>query len=218
MADAHPLLDVFLRAAQGQFPAPDGSVEVVAPSPGLPAAIVAFTAHHFVAAAVDAEWVRTRVAADPIGIPLTSAFMQEVAARVGTSTGGIDAVLASRPHQTGAMDLITQDETFEHPRVKLAGSFRRDLRVYTTVDGSGTLVLARGLAGRLEVSFEVESSSRHAGLGRRLLEAGLRLAGAEPVFAQVAPGNAASLRAVLAAGFRPIGAEAWFRPASSRPG
>jgi hypothetical protein len=32
----------------------------------------------------------------------------------------------------------------------------------------------------------------------------------EPLFAQVAPGNAASPRAVQAAGFRPIGAEVQF--------
>jgi hypothetical protein len=32
----------------------------------------------------------------------------------------------------------------------------------------------------------------------------------EPLFAQVAPGNAASLRAFLAAGYRPVGAEVLF--------
>jgi hypothetical protein len=32
----------------------------------------------------------------------------------------------------------------------------------------------------------------------------------EPVFGQVAPGNARSLRAVLAAGFKPIGSEVLF--------
>jgi hypothetical protein len=33
---------------------------------------------------------------------------------------------------------------------------------------------------------------------------------AEPLFAQVTPGNAASLRAFLAAGYRPIGSEVLF--------
>jgi len=213
MPRTHPLYEVFMGASKGEFPPADGSVEVVPASPGLPAAIVAFTAHHFVAADVDPDWVRKRVAADPVGTPLTSAFMQELAARVGASTGGIDAVLACRPpHESGTIDLVAMNEAFEHPRVSLARSFRRDVRVYATRDGSGILVLGRGLAGRLEVSFEVESTSRSGGLGRRLLQAGLRLAGGEPVFAQVAPGNAASLRAVLSVGFRPIGAEAWFRP------
>jgi hypothetical protein len=43
-----------------------------------------------------------------------------------------------------------------------------------------------------------------AAAGRHLTPLG------EPLFAQVATGNAASLRAVQAAGFRPIGAEVLF--------
>ena len=56
--------------------------------------------------------------------------------------------------------------------------------------------------------MEVAPAHRGAGLGRRLIAAGRRLAPAgAPLFAQVSPGNAASLRAFLAAGFRPVGAE-----------
>lgn len=40
---------------------------------------------------------------------------------------------------------------------------------------------------------------------------GLVPAGA-PLFAQVAPGNSSSLRAVLAAGYQPIGSEVLFTP------
>jgi RimJ/RimL family protein N-acetyltransferase len=39
----------------------------------------------------------------------------------------------------------------------------------------------------------------------------------EPLFAQVAPGNAASLRVVEAAGFRPIGAEVLFHRDGADP-
>ena len=39
----------------------------------------------------------------------------------------------------------------------------------------------------------------------------------EVLFAQVAPGNAASLRVVEAAGFRPIGAEVLFRRDGAAP-
>jgi GNAT superfamily N-acetyltransferase len=64
------------------------------------------------------------------------------------------------------------------------------------------------LAGRWEVSFEVEPSSRGQGLGRALAAAALGLLSADtPVFAQVAPGNSVSLRATLGAGYTPIGAE-----------
>jgi hypothetical protein len=46
------------------------------------------------------------------------------------------------------------------------------------------------------------------GTGRGLIGDALRLVPAgEPVFAAVAPGNARSLRAFLAAGFTPLGSE-----------
>jgi hypothetical protein len=49
------------------------------------------------------------------------------------------------------------------------------------------------------------------GLGRRMVAAALALVPAtEPVFAQASPGNAASLRALLASGFRPISSEVLF--------
>jgi L-amino acid N-acyltransferase YncA len=83
--------------------------------------------------------------------------------------------------------------------------------VYADPDGRGLVTLGRGLAGRWELSVEVAPRHRGAGVGRRLIAAGRRVAPAgEPLFAQVAPSNAASLRAFLAAGFRPIGAEVLF--------
>ncbi|MFC7720642.1 hypothetical protein [Nonomuraea recticatena] len=53
------------------------------------------------------------------------------------------------------------------------------------------------------------------GAGRRLALAARRLCDA-PLWAQIAPGNAASLRAFLAAGFAPMGAEALLVAAESR--
>jgi hypothetical protein len=48
-------------------------------------------------------------------------------------------------------------------------------------------------------------------LGRKVARAAAALVPAgEPLWAQVAPGNAASLRAVGAAGFVPVGAEVLF--------
>jgi L-amino acid N-acyltransferase YncA len=74
----------------------------------------------------------------------------------------------------------------------------------------GVLVTGRGVAGRLEVSVEVDDSVRHRGLGRRLVTAARHLV-REPLWAQVAPGNARSLRAFQAAGYRPAGAELLLR-------
>jgi L-amino acid N-acyltransferase YncA len=88
--------------------------------------------------------------------------------------------------------------------VAYARQFRHRVQVWA--DRRGLVTLAHGLAGLTELSFEVPAGLRGQGLGRELLTeaCGLVPAG-EPVLAAVAPGNAASLRAVLAAGFRPLG-------------
>ena len=70
------------------------------------------------------------------------------------------------------------------------------------------LLLGRGLAGRCEVAFEVEPDHRGRGLGKALATAARHLAPRdEPLFAQVTPGNVASVRALLAAGYAPIASE-----------
>jgi GNAT superfamily N-acetyltransferase len=75
------------------------------------------------------------------------------------------------------------------------------------------VLLGRGLARRWEVAFEVHPDSRGRGLGRQLAEsAAALLPEDEPVFAQVSPGHAASLKAVLAAGYRPLCGEVLMPP------
>ena len=71
------------------------------------------------------------------------------------------------------------------------------------------LLLGRGVAGRWEVAVEVDPGHRGAGLGRALVTAARHLIpDGAALWAQIAPGNAFSVRAFLAAGFRPVGAEA----------
>ena len=55
--------------------------------------------------------------------------------------------------------------------------------------------------------MEVDEDARHRGLGRALVTAARHLV-TEPLWAQVSPGNARSMRAFQAAGYRPVGAEA----------
>lgn len=85
----------------------------------------------------------------------------------------------------------------------------------------GIVLVGRGVAGRLEVAVEVDEHHRGLGLGRLLASAARHLGPrGEPIWAQIAPGNAASVRAFLAAGFRPVGAEALLssaKPQRSRP-
>jgi len=109
------------------------------------------------------------------------------------------------------LELWPVEDSARHPRAARAQRYRRDLRVWTDPGGAGVLVLGRGLAGRRELSFEVGPARRNRGLGRLLVAAARHLTPVgEPLFAQVAPGNAASLRVVEAAGFRPLGAEVLF--------
>jgi len=72
------------------------------------------------------------------------------------------------------------------------------------------LIIGRGVAGRMEMAYEVAPAARGHGLGRRLAGAASTLVRDEPVFAQVSPGNVASVRACLAAGYQPVASEVLF--------
>ena len=71
---------------------------------------------------------------------------------------------------------------------------------------SAVAILSSGLAGLTELSFELEPDRRGGGQATALIRAALAtLPAGELVVAAAAPGNAASLRALLAAGFTPLG-------------
>jgi RimJ/RimL family protein N-acetyltransferase len=104
------------------------------------------------------------------------------------------------------------------PRVARSSRDREDLRIYSDRTGAGVVIIGRGLAGRCEVSVEVAPEARNSGLARRIALAARTFVPAdEPLWAQVAPANAASVRAMLAAGYRPIGAEVLFPRQRLRP-
>jgi len=98
----------------------------------------------------------------------------------------------------------------EHPRVIRALAHRAGVRVWTTPDGTGLLVLGRGVCGRWEAALEVAPAARGRGLGTALAAAAPALVPDAALWAQVAPANTASLRAFLAAGWRPVAAEVLF--------
>jgi GNAT superfamily N-acetyltransferase len=184
------------------WPAPAGAVD----------AVLAFTAHHVVAAGVEPALVAARLPEGDLTAPMSPGFLGWLGEQLGSHPGSLDVVLAARglggepPLELGAG--VDPDR---HPRAARALRYRGDLEVWTAPDGAGVLVLGRGLAGRREVSFEVDPARRNHGLGRLLVAAARHLTPpGEPLFAQVAPGNVASLRVVAAAGFRPVGAEVLF--------
>lgn len=205
------LRDVLLDAAAGKPPPTDGGIDVVpSPAPGVHA-VVAFTAHTVVAADVPRDEVLANLPDDDFGAPTTPAFLCWLAERVDARAGNLDVVLAAPPALgTPALEVHAADMR-THARVQRADRHRSDVRVYADAYNRGVVVLGKGLAGRWEVAFEVDPLHRDAGLGRLLAEAAQHLVPAdEHVFAQVAPGNAASLRAALAAGYVPLGSEVLF--------
>jgi GNAT superfamily N-acetyltransferase len=202
--------------AAGHVPAADASVTTLPAPPGARAVVVGGTAWHVVAADVDPGWMAAAVAHDPIAAPLGARFLAALADRVGAEPGVLDAVLVA-PWDVAPGPAVPLEEMAPsgalHPRVERALLHRSDVRVWCTQDGSGLLTVGRGVAGRWEVSLEVEPAVRGRGLGTALARAARgHVPDGAPLWAQVAPANTASLRAFLAAGYRPVGAEVLFGP------
>ncbi len=169
---------------------------------------MAFTAHHVIAAPVDPAEVHAHLDPDDLGSPMKPAFLAWLGERLGSAPGMLDVVLAAAGGRgTGAV-LRPAPHLEDHPRARRAVQYRTDVRVYADRDESGILVVGSGLAGRAEVAVELAAGARGRGLGTRMLAAARTLVEpGEVLFAQAPPGNAASLRALLAAGFHPIGGE-----------
>ena len=181
-----------------------------APS-GARAVVVGGSAWHVVAADVDPGWVADAVAHDPIAAPLGARFLAALADRVGTEPGTLDAVLVAPAPVESRLALAPAG--LDHPRVRRALLHRTDVRIWSTADGAGLVTVGRGVSGRWEISLEVEPPARGCGLGTELAAAAPALVPEHaPLWAQVAPANTASLRAFLAAGYRPVGAEVLFGP------
>jgi GNAT superfamily N-acetyltransferase len=213
------LLRLLQDAAIGAPPAADGVVEVWPAPVGAVDAVLAFTAHHVIAAGVDPDLVAERLPDGDLGAPMSPGFLDWLGERLASVPGSLDVVLAAEGlGGIPPLELRPVGDPARHPRAARALRYRGDLEVWTDPEEAGVLVLGRGLAGRREVSFEVDPARRNRGLGRLLVAAARHLTppGA-PLFAQVAAGNAASLRVVEAAGFRPIGAEVLFHRDGADP-
>ncbi len=206
---AHPIRQILEQAARGVFPTPDGTTRVLPPCDGQHG-VVAMTAAIFVLTdQTDIEILR-RIDSTDVGAAMRSHFLSRLADDSGMECGFIDLVMA-RQGIGGPPQELTAVDSHVSPRVARSERHRGAVQILTTADGTGVVTMGRGLAGRREMSIELPPDQRFGGLGTRLIRDGLRAIGPDDyVFAQVSPGNAASLRAFLAAGFRPIGSEALF--------
>jgi GNAT superfamily N-acetyltransferase len=210
MTLSHELLDLLISAARGRFPPADWSVDVMGEPPGPADAVVALTAHHVIASSVGRAEILDQLPSGELDGPMQAAFLSWLGTRLATRPGMIDVVLAADPHGHDGPPLREQPELATHPRVQRATRYRTDVRLYSDLEQRGVVILGRGLAGRWEVSIEVDPEYRAQGVGRLLASAARDLQDEMPLFAQVSPGNTASLRTLLAAGFRPIGGEVLF--------
>ncbi|TCO46065.1 hypothetical protein EV646_10786 [Kribbella antiqua] len=207
------LADILRGIEAGVFPAPDLGITVVpAPSP-REACVVALTGHIVVAADVDAAWVAERVPPGDLSAPLNPPFLSALEEATGRRVNGIDAMLlapaiADPAERAAAAAGLTELTDHNHPRVERAWRYRDEVQVYGDEYG-GLVLTGRGLANRLECAVEVPDDSRGKGHGRHLARAARALIPpGTHIWAQVTPGNAASLRAFLAAGYKPAGSEA----------
>lgn len=209
----HPLLAFFHDAAGGRFPPVDGETTYLPPLVDGFEAVVAFTGHAIIASRLGRD-VLAPLEPDGFGGALAPAVLTRMA---GTGTIGVIDVTLVR-HGVGGGSLPETDTHDDHPRVRHARKLRRDVRVFG--DRCGFVTLARGLAGRAEMSVELvidpprdgpRSEARRT--GRDLITEALGLVPAgTPLFAAVSPGNARSLRAFLACGFVPLGSEVLVHP------
>jgi hypothetical protein len=210
----HPLAARLRDAARGVFPPADGVVEVVPSTGGRCDAIVAFTGHFVFAADIDTAAVAARMPTGEFSVPLSPASLLWVAAELDLEPSTHDALLVTIGDGAGPPAWLRRTDDLVHPRVDRASRYRAIDSVWATEDDAGVVIIGRGLCDRWEVGYEIAPHARGKGVGRRLVAAarGLVPAG-EPLWAQVAPGNAASLRSTLAAGFVPVAAEVLFAPA-----
>ncbi|MFV0133530.1 GNAT family N-acetyltransferase [Streptomyces sp. HMX87] len=210
---ARTLREILDAAARGNFPPEDGGITVVPQCCARDAGVLAFTAHSVVFTDEEPEWVHATLRAldcDALSATMNARFLTALMERTGRGSDTIDVMTVAGPLEGEPPVALKEAGGPGHPRVVGSRRRRDDVRVWTA-DG-GVLVLGRGVAGRLEVAVEVDEEVRHLGLGRALAAAARHLGGGEPVWAQVSPGNARSLRAFQAAGYLPVGSEVLLRP------
>jgi len=203
-------LAAIMRDVEAGVPVPADRAYFVVPQPGpRAAAVCAFTGVSVIAADVDPGWVAGLLPPDDLSAPLNPPFLRALEEKLALRVNNLDMVLICAPQPAPPSLPLRELTDSHHPRVRRARRYRDEVRVWETESGRGVVILGRGLAGRWEVAIEVAPPARGRGVGRALaLAARSLLPEDRPLWTQIAPGNAASVRAFLAAGYEPIGAEA----------
>lgn len=206
------LADILRGVENGVFPAPDLGVSV-APAPSeRESAVVAFTGHIVIAADVSPSWVAEQIPVGDLAAPTNPPFLTALGELTGRHVSSNDAMflapaITNPGKRAAAIEDIAVLTDHSHPRVQRALECRTDVHVYGDVRG-GVVIIGRGLADRIECAIELPDTHHNQGHGRRLARAARALIPPNTsIWAQITPGNAASLRAFLAAGYKPVGSE-----------
>jgi hypothetical protein len=212
-----PLADLLCGVARGEHVPADGGWHRVPQWRPDVEAVIALTGHAVLAVGDDvSDESLERLGVDGYGGACAPRVLTALAGRDGW-IDSLDVLLAAHPpHARSAGDLVPRPDLAEHPRVQFARAIRTDVQVFGSVDPScrDLVTISRGIAGLPELSFEIEPTRRGRTEARTLLRSALDVvAGTDMVLAASAPGNAASLRALLGAGFRPLGSVQLLRPA-----
>jgi hypothetical protein len=205
----HPFIEILESAAEGRYPPVDGLVELLPRFSDSPhECVVEFTGHAYVLSDVSQQDF-DRLGADGFGGVVQPEVLRSLAGRNGW-IGSHDVLLCQRGlGRANALALRTDLD--DHYRVQHARVLRREVKVFG--DERGLVTLGRGVADRTEISIEVAQTDRSKGFARSLLADAIGLVDEGAwCFAEVSPGNAASLRAFLAADWKPIGAEVVYTP------
>lgn len=179
-------------------------------------AIVAFTGHAVLAVALDIPDERlVLLGADGFGGAHDPRLITALAGPGGW-IDSLDILMASRGtgHPDAPPRLADRPDLAAHPRAAFAARIRDQPRLLGYEDPGRTAlaVISRGVAGLTELSFELEPGYRGHGGGTGLVRDALTaIPAGQLVLAAVAPGNAASVRALLSAGFIPLGSVQLFR-------
>src|SRR5579862_609047 len=202
---------------RGPLPGRGRRVEPAADLAIRPPSGIAFAGHAVFCVEDDVSDARIReLSADGYG-GATNAYLMTAIAGAGGWVGSHDALMVARgtgPQNARAAEpdtnaLVLRPDLAGHSRVEYARRTRDELQVFGFPDKTreAVLIVARGVAGLPELSYELEPGRHGRGEGRALAAAGLQqIPRGQVVVACVAPGNAASLRSLLAAGFAPVGA------------